>query len=101
MIEYDNRYLWMNLKTLKGCHFANYREAWEANRLIAEGKIFPTISKSFALEDTGEAAYQVHHNQHEGKLGILCLAPEEGLGVTDGEMRERLLPQITLFRKYA
>ena len=101
MIEYDNRYLWMNLKTLKGCHFANYREAWEANRLVAEGKIFPTISKSFALEDTGEAAYQVHHNQHEGKLGILCLAPEEGLGVTDGEMRERLLPQITLFRKYA
>src|SRR4051794_4587193 len=28
MIEYDNRYLWMNQKTLKGCHFANYREAW-------------------------------------------------------------------------
>ncbi len=100
MIEYDNRYLWMNLKTLKGCHFANYREAWEANRLIAEGKIFPTLSKVFALDDTGEAAYQVHHNQHEGKLGILCLAPEEGLGVTDPEMRERLLPQITLFRKY-
>jgi crotonyl-CoA reductase len=100
MIEYDNRYLWMNLKTLKGCHFANYREAWEANRLIAEGKIFPTLSKVFALEDTGEAAYQVHHNLHEGKLGILCLAPEEGLGVTDGEMRERLLPQIQLFRRY-
>ena len=34
MIEYDNRYLWMNQKTLKGCHFANYREAWEANRLV-------------------------------------------------------------------
>ncbi|MGZ4691045.1 MAG: crotonyl-CoA carboxylase/reductase [Acidimicrobiia bacterium] len=100
MIEYDNRYLWMNLKTLKGCHFANYREAWEANRLIAEGRIFPTLSKVFALEDTGEAAYQVHHNLHEGKLGILCLAPEEGLGVTDGEMRERLLPQIQLFRRY-
>ena len=102
MIEYDNRYLWMNLKTLKGCHFANYREAWEANRLIAEGKIHPTLSKVFPLEDTGEAAYQVHHNQHEGKLGVLCLAPEEGLGVTDGEMRERLLaadhalPQVRL-----
>jgi crotonyl-CoA reductase len=99
-IEYDNRYLWMMLKTLKGCHFANYREAWEANKLICEGKIFPTMSKVFPLEQTGEAAYQIHHNQHEGKLGILCLAPEEGLGVTDGEMRERLLPQITLFRKY-
>src|SRR5215475_13429538 len=48
-IEYDNRYLWMMLKTLKGCHFANYREAWAANQLIAEGKIFPTLSKVFPL----------------------------------------------------
>jgi crotonyl-CoA reductase len=100
MIEYDNRYLWMNLKTLKGCHFANYREAWEANRLICEGKIHPTLSQVFALEDVGEAAYQVHHNLHEGKLGVLVLAPEEGLGVTDAEMRERLEPQITLFRRH-
>lgn len=100
-IEYDNRYLWMNLKTLKGCHFANYREAWEANRLVCEGKIHPTLSKVFTLEDTGEAAYQVHHNLHEGKLGILVLAPEEGLGVTNPELRERLLPQITLFRRHA
>jgi hypothetical protein len=28
------------------------------------------------------------------------LAPEEGLGVTDPETRERLLPQITLFRRH-
>ena len=35
--EYDNRYLWMNLKRIIGSHFANYREAWEANRLIAKG----------------------------------------------------------------
>ena len=32
--EYDNRYLWMNLKRIIGSHFANYREAWEANRLM-------------------------------------------------------------------
>ncbi|HEY7437805.1 MAG TPA: crotonyl-CoA carboxylase/reductase [Acidimicrobiia bacterium] len=100
MIEYDNRYLWMNLKTLKGCHFANYREAYEANRLICEGKVHPTMSQVFTLDQTGEAALQVHKNQHEGKLGILCLAPEEGLGVTDPEMRERLLPNITLFRRH-
>jgi crotonyl-CoA reductase len=100
MIEYDNRYLWMNLKTLKGCHFANYREAYEANRLICEGKVHPTMSQVFTLDQTGDAALQVHKNQHEGKLGILCLAPEEGLGVTDPEMRERLLPNITLFRRH-
>ena len=35
--QYDNRYLWMNLKRIIGSHFANYRESWEANRLIAQG----------------------------------------------------------------
>jgi crotonyl-CoA reductase len=100
MIEYDNRYLWMNQKTLKGCHFANYREAWEANRLICEGQIHPTLSAVFAFDEVAEAAYQVHKNLHEGKLGVLVLAPKEGLGVTDDAMRERLLPQITLFRRY-
>ena len=50
MIEYDNRHLWMNLKTLKGCHFANYREAWEANRLVCDAKIFPTLSKIYPLD---------------------------------------------------
>ena len=45
MHEYDNRYLWMNLKRIIGSHFANYREAWEANRLIAKGQIHPTLSR--------------------------------------------------------
>ena len=49
-IEYDNRYLWMNLKTLKGCHFANYREAWEANRLVCDARIHPTMSKVYPLD---------------------------------------------------
>jgi len=100
MIEYDNRYLWMNLKTIKGCHFANYREAWDANRLVCEGKVFPTISSVYPLAEVGEAAWQVHQNLVEGKVGVLCLAPEEGLGVTDPERREEHLPQITLFRRH-
>ncbi|HTL84003.1 MAG TPA: crotonyl-CoA carboxylase/reductase [Acidimicrobiia bacterium] len=100
-IEYDNRYLWMNLKTLKGCHFANYREAWEANRAICEAKVHPTLSKVYPLDQTGEAALQVHHNLVEGKVGVLALAPEEGLGVTDPATREQHLDQITLFRRYA
>ncbi len=100
MIEYDNRYLWMNLKTLKGCHFANYREAWEANQLVCEGRIHPTLSQTYALDDVGEAAWQVHQNLTEGKVAVLALAPEEGLGVDDAEMRERLLSQITAFRRH-
>jgi crotonyl-CoA reductase len=101
MLEYDNRYLWMNQKTLKGCHYANYREAWESNRLVCEGKIQPVLSAVFPFEQTGEAVAQVHDNVHEGKLGVLVLAPEEGLGVTDPEMRERLIDKITLFRRGA
>ena len=87
MHEYDNRYLWMNLKRIISSHFANYRESWEANRLIAKGKIHPTLSRTYALEDVGQAALDVHQNKHQGKVGVLCLAPEEGLGVRDHEMR--------------
>ncbi|HEU4947834.1 MAG TPA: crotonyl-CoA carboxylase/reductase [Kribbella sp.] len=96
--EYDNRYLWMNLKRIIGSHFANYREAWEANRLIAKGMIHPTLSKVYRLEDTGQAAYDVHRNLHQGKVGVLTLAPAEGLGVRDPELRERHLGQINRFR---
>jgi crotonyl-CoA reductase len=98
MHQYDNRYLWMNLKRIIGSHFANYKEAYLANRLVAQGKIHPTVSRSYALEDTGEAANDVHHNTHQGKVGVLCLAPEEGLGVTDPELREKHLEAINRFR---
>ena len=97
MHEYDNRYLWMNLKRIVGSHFANYREAYEANRLISRGLIHPTLSKTFPLEQTGEAAYEVHRNLHQGKVGVLALAPEAGLGVRDEEFRARHLTEINRF----
>jgi crotonyl-CoA reductase len=96
--EYDNRYLWMNLKRIVGSHFANYREAWEANRLIQRGRIHPTLSRTFALAETGQAAYEVHRNAHQGKIGVLALAPTEGLGVRDEAMRARHLDAINRFR---
>ncbi len=96
--EYDNRYLWMSLKRIVGSHFANYREAWEANRLIGKGLVHPTLSRTYPLAQTGDAAYDVHRNLHQGKIGVLCLAPAEGLGVRDPELRERHLPAIMRFR---
>ncbi|ATL81603.1 crotonyl-CoA carboxylase/reductase [Streptomyces malaysiensis] len=95
---FDNRYLWMNLKRVIGTHFANYREAWEANRLIIKGMVHPTLSRTYRLHETGRAVDAVHRNQHSGKVGVLALAPERGLGVTDHAMRARLLPQITRFQ---
>jgi crotonyl-CoA reductase len=96
--EYDNRYLWMSLKRIIGSHFANYREAWEANRLLQRGKIHPTLSRTYPLEDTGQAAYDVHRNAHQGKVGVLALAPEEGLGVRDTALRSRHEAAINRFR---
>jgi crotonyl-CoA reductase len=98
MHSYDNRYLWMQVKRIVGSHFANYREAWDANRLIALGRIHPTLSKAYPLEQTGQAAFEVHRNAHQGKVGVLCLAPSEGLGVRDPEMRAKHLTAINRFR---
>ena len=87
MHEYDNRYLWMNLKRIIGSHFANYRESWEANRLIAGARSTRRCRARTRWSETGQAAYDVHRNLHQGKVGVLCLAPEEGLGVRDPELR--------------
>ncbi|GAC1318429.1 MAG: crotonyl-CoA carboxylase/reductase [Acidimicrobiales bacterium] len=101
MIEYDNRHLWMKLKSIKSSHFANYKEAWDANRLIAKGMIQPILSAVHPLVNVGEAAYQVHKNLHEGKIGVLCLADGEGQGIDDPEFRAKVgEDKITMFRTH-
>ena len=102
MIEYDNRHLWMKLKSIISSHFANYQEAWEMNRLIDQGRIQPVMSESFPLEQVGEAALKVHHNEGEGKIGVLCLAPEAGQGISDPDKREAIgEDKITLYQRHA
>jgi crotonyl-CoA reductase len=96
--QYDNRYLWMSLKRIVGSHFANYSEAWAANDLIARGLIHPTLSKTYPLALASQAALDVHHNTHQGKVGVLCLAPGEGLGVQDPALRELHEKAIMRFR---
>jgi crotonyl-CoA reductase len=99
MHTYDNRYLWMNLKRIVGSHFANYHEAWEANRLVARGRIHPTLSRTYPLEQTGQAAFEVLRNAHQGKVGVRCLAPADGLGVRDPDLRGRHEAEINRFRE--
>jgi crotonyl-CoA reductase len=63
--------------------------------------VVPPLSTVYDLESVGEAAFQVHHNLHEGKIGVLCLAPEEGLGVDDPVLRAKVGDdRITLFRRH-
>jgi crotonyl-CoA reductase len=50
------------------------------------------------MDEVGQAAYDVHRNLHQGKVGVLCLAPEPGLGVSDEQMRAAHLDEINRFR---
>jgi crotonyl-CoA reductase len=89
----------MKLKNLIGSHFANYAESYAANKLLDQGKIQPLLTKTYTLDQVGEASLAVHHNEADGKLGVLCLAPSEGLGISDPEKRERIgEDKITVFR---
>jgi crotonyl-CoA reductase len=89
----------MKLKRIVSSHFANYKEAYAANQLICDGKIQPLLSRVHTLDDTGAAAMSVHRNEAEGKVGVLCLAPSERLGIDNPEKRERIgEDRITLFR---
>lgn len=97
--EYDNRRLWMRVKRVIGSHAANWQEAWEVNRLIQRGAIMPALSKVFPLEQVGEATREVQLNRHVGKVGVLCLAEREGLGVEDHQLRASIGEQrLGLFR---
>lgn len=87
---FDNRYLWMNLKRIIGSHAANLQEQWECNRLFRLGRLMPILSEVHSLQESAEAARRVQLNRHTGKVGVLALAPETGLGVTDPALRARI-----------
>jgi crotonyl-CoA reductase len=90
--QFDNRYLWMKLKRIIGSHAANLAEMTECNRLTRLGKVGPVLSAVYPLAQIGEATRLVQLNDHYGKIGVLCLAEQPGLGITDPEMRERVGP---------
>ncbi|MGA2165065.1 MAG: crotonyl-CoA carboxylase/reductase [Solirubrobacteraceae bacterium] len=88
--QYDNRRLWMRLKRIVGSHGANLQEAAETNRLVVKGSLRPTLSQVFTLADVGEALRLVQCNRHVGKVGVLCMAEHEGLGIEDYQLRDAL-----------
>lgn len=100
--HFDNRYLWMNLKRIIGSHIANLQEQWECNRLVRLGRLFPALSEVYPLAEIGEAARRVQTNQHVGKIGVLCLAREPGLGVSDVRLRHELgEDRLTRWKRFA
>jgi len=52
--------------------------------------VVPALSATYTLDEVGVAARSVQTNEHIGKVGVLCLAPQPGLGVTDPIAREKI-----------
>ncbi len=101
MIEYDNRHLWMKLKTIKGSHFANYREAWDANQLVCEGKILPPLSARLPPRGGRGRGLPGPPEPPRGEDRCALPAPSEGLGIEDPELRAQIgEDRITLFRRH-
>jgi crotonyl-CoA reductase len=67
--------------------------------LVVRGRIHPVMSRVYPLDRVADAARAVRANEHLGKVGVLCLAPRQGLGIRDEQTRARHLDQITLFQQ--
>ena len=102
MVEFDNRHFWMKLKRLIASHFANYQEAWDGQPADRQGPDpAAAVGGVPARARSARRPAPIHRNEHEGKIGVLCLAPEEGLGIDDPERRAAIgEDQITLFRRH-
>ena len=76
----DARFVWMRQKRIQGSHFANLKQAAQANRLVIERRIDPCMSEVFSWEDIPEAHMKMLRNQHKpGNMAVLVQAPRPGL----------------------
>ncbi|CAB3764450.1 crotonyl-CoA carboxylase/reductase [Paraburkholderia humisilvae] len=80
-IGFDARYVWMRQKRIQGSHFANLKQAAEANRLVMSGKIDPCLSEVFAWDQLALAHQKMHLNKHApGNMAVLVHADRSGAG---------------------
>ena len=75
----DARFVWMRQKRIQGSHFANLKQASEANRLVIERRIDPCMSEVFSWDDIPQAHMKMLANQHmPGNMAVLVQALRPG-----------------------
>ncbi len=83
-MTFDARYVWMRQKRIQGSHFANAKQANEANRLVLTGKIDPGMSECFVWADIAKAHTKMNNNEHlPGNMAVLITAQKPGLKTFD------------------
>ncbi|MBT4933549.1 MAG: crotonyl-CoA carboxylase/reductase [Rhodospirillaceae bacterium] len=76
----DARFVWMRQKRIQGSHFANLKQASQANQLVIERRIDPCMSEMFAWDDIPEAHMKMMKNEHKpGNMAVLVQAKKAGL----------------------
>jgi crotonyl-CoA carboxylase/reductase len=87
-LTFDARFVWMRQKRIQGSHFANLKQAAQANRLVIERRIDPCMSEVFSWEDIPRAHAKMHANQHQpGNMAVLVQAKKPGMRTIE-EARE-------------
>ena len=75
----DARFVWMRQKRIQGSHFANLKQASQANQLVIERRIDPCMSEVFSWDDIPQAHMKMLHNQHKpGNMAVLVQAKKPG-----------------------
>lgn len=76
----DARFVWMRQKRIQGSHFANLKQASQANTLMVERRIDPCMSEVFSWDDIPRAHAKMHANKHKpGNMAVLVQAKRPGL----------------------
>jgi crotonyl-CoA carboxylase/reductase len=61
---FDSRFVWTRQKRIQGSHFANRKQASEANSLVRAAQLQPCLGEAFAWEQLPEAHVRMLENRH-------------------------------------
>jgi len=76
----DARFVWMRQKRIQGSHFANLKQATQANQMVIERRVDPCMSEVFSWGDIPRAHMKMLANEHKpGNMAVLVSSKLPGL----------------------
>lgn len=76
----DARFVWMRQKRIQGSHFANLKQATQANQMVIERRVDPCMSEVFSWDDIPRAHMKMQANEHKpGNMAVLVSSRLPGL----------------------
>ncbi len=77
----DLRYHWMRQKRFQGSHLSNDAQAADITKLVADGKVDPCLSHTYAFDDIPQCHQLMLENKHPyGNMAVMVNARQPGQG---------------------